>query len=223
MDMEGLVNHTFHMYDGLVGRLGNIQDNTVDGSVEEGEAEPVENRNEEPDLMETEPGAERNTLASEDNLAEEEMPDDDIPAIQHRPPTRHQLLEESARTPLFAGSSVTQLGSTLLLLNCLRTHGASNMLVNEVFSILSKSVLPKPNSLPVNEYQASKVLNDLGLAYDLIHCCPGPSTCILFRGDDYKDLEQCPKCQASRYKRVGKSKVPIKVPLPFNSKVAANV
>jgi hypothetical protein len=24
--------------------------------------------------------------------------------------------------------------------------------------------------------------------------------CILYRGDDYKDLDSCPKCDASRYK-----------------------
>jgi hypothetical protein len=31
-----------------------------------------------------------------------------------------------------------------------------------------------------------------------IHACR--NHCILYRGDDYKDLESCPKCGASRYK-----------------------
>ena len=85
------------------------------------------------------------------------------------------------------------------------------MLVNEVFSILSKSMLPFVNSLRPNEYHASKVLKQLDLAYETIHCCSGPSTCIHFRGHKYKDMTQCPRCQAPRYKQVGKSRVPLKV------------
>lgn len=98
-----------------------------------------------------------------------------------------------------------------MLLNCLRTYGASNMLVNELFAILSKSMLPKINSLPQNEYHASKVLKRLGLAYETIHCCPGSRTCVLFRGNELKDLARCPVCGADRFKQVGRSKVPVKV------------
>ena len=66
------------------------------------------------------------------------------------------------------------------------------------------------NSLPSNEYRGSKVLKQLGLAYNTIHCCPGPKTCILFWGEEYKDLVRCPVCQAERFKQVGKSKIPVK-------------
>ena len=90
---------------------------------------------------------------------EEGLVDDNLQGIEHGPPTPHQILEDSACTPLFEGAGLTQLGGTLLLLNCLRTHGASNQLMNEVFAILSKSMLSKVNSLPCNEYQASKVLS----------------------------------------------------------------
>ena len=212
-NMERLVQHTFHVYDSLVGTIGNVQDDDLDDTAQ----------------GENEVGRDRDTGLAEDTMdyagegqqpaaapdapdtMEEDMADDDLMAMEQGPPTPHQILEESATTPLFPGSGLTQLGGTLLLLNSLRTHNASNQLVNEIFGILSKSLLPKVNSLPKNEYQASKVLKQLGLGYETIHCCPGPKTCILFRGPDYKELSQCPKCHAERYKMVGKSKVPAKV------------
>ena len=215
LNMTGMVQHVFHMYDGLVGRLGNIQDENeeeqpIDTGVNVGvQAEPELEDEEVPDV---DHGVPCNPEINSEGVApEEDMADDDIAAMECMPPTPEQILEESARTPLYAGSDLTQLGGTLLMLNCLRTHGASYMLVNEVFSILSNSMLPKVNSLPKNKYHASKVLKQLGLAYDTIHCCPGPNTCILFRGEEYKDLDRCPVCNAERYREVGKSRVPVKV------------
>ena len=105
----------------------------------------------------------------------------------------------------------TQLSTTLLLLNCLRTHGASNALVNEIFQLLTRSVLPSVNSLPHSEYQASKLLKQLGLAYDTIHACLGPKTCMLFRSAEKSFLKNCSICGAARYRKVGKTKVPLKV------------
>ena len=214
MDMDGLVQHTFHIYDGLASSIGNVDDRVQGESVYEapGREEDVDDAVDGPQGI----GVDNDTMdmdvmEDEVSAAEEEMPDDDLPAMEPMPPSREQLLEDSACTPLFAGSGLTQLGGTLLLLNCLRTHNASNQLVNEIFAILSKSMLPTANSLLVNEYQASKVLKQLGLGYETIHCCPGPRTCVLFRGAEYKDLMRCPYCNAERYKAVGKSRVPVKV------------
>ena len=137
--------------------------------------------------------------------------DDDVPAMEADVNGDRELLEECSRTPLFAGAKLTQLSSTLLLLNCLRTHGASNLLVNELFQLLSKSILPDVNSLPLSEYSASKILKQLGLAYNTIHVCPGPGACMLFRGPVNSLLQRCGKCGAERYRKVGKSKIPRKV------------
>ena len=209
MAMENLVQHTFHIYDGLVGGVGVAED------IGQQEREP--DGSHEPDAMDhDDPAPEVNVAPSNlDDIPavpqEDGLMDDDLPAMETAAPSQHELLADSALTPLFPGSGLTQLGGTLLMLNCLRTHGASNQLVNEVFAILSKSMLPKVNSLPTSEYQASKVLKRLGLAYNTIHCCPGPKTCVLFRGEDYKDLESCPVCGANRYRLVGKTKVPLRV------------
>jgi hypothetical protein len=81
------------------------------------------------------------------------------------------ILEDNSTTPLFADAQLSCLSATLLLLNCLRVHGASNALINELFTLLSKSVLLTANSLPTSEYSASKMLRHLGLGYELIHSC----------------------------------------------------
>ena len=214
MNMHGLVQHTFHIYDGLAAGIGAVDDQVGGESIYEEE----QGRREFPEPNEIPDNAERVPPHVDVEMDEQEVPavdedmaDDDLEAMEPMPLTRHQILEDSAKTPLFAGSGLTQLGGTLLLLNCLRTHGASNILVNEVFAILNKSLLPTVNSLPPNEYHASKILKQLGLAYESIHCCPGPKTCVLFRGEMYKDLIRCPICNAERFKQVGKSRVPLKV------------
>jgi hypothetical protein len=119
------------------------------------------------------------------------------------------FLEDNATTPLFASAQLSTLSATLLILNCLRIHGASNALISELFTLLSKSVLPAINSLPSIEYAASKMLRQLGLAYELIHACP--QGCILFRGPTAENLTECSKCNASRFRKVGKSLVLAKV------------
>jgi hypothetical protein len=106
-------------------------------------------------------------------------------------PTKNPLLEDTATTPLFVGAHLSCLSATLLILNCLRVHGASNALISELLMLLSKSVLPSINCLPSSEYLASKMLTQLGLAYELIHACP--SRCMLFRGVDSEHITHCSK------------------------------
>ncbi|KAG9449485.1 hypothetical protein H6P81_009450 [Aristolochia fimbriata] len=78
---------------------------------------------------------------------------------------------------------------------------------------LFKDALPSDNTLPGSWYEAKKMMYDLGLDYEKIHACP--NNCILFR-NEYKDLNNCPKCSTSRWKEKkggveGKHTVPIKV------------
>ncbi len=67
------------------------------------------------------------------------------------------------------------------------------------------SILPRPNTLPSNEYEASNTLKKLGLAYNVIHACPKGHN--LFYGQ-YENDQNCPQCGLIRYKLVGKSLVP---------------
>ena len=117
------------------------------------------------------------------------------------------LLDES-HIPLFAGSDLSRLEATLLFVNVLRTHKATNACINEILNLLAKVILPKPNSMPTSEGNASNMLTRLGLRYESIDVCK--NGCVLFR-DRNAEMESCPICNVSRFRRVGMSKVPHKV------------
>ena len=55
------------------------------------------------------------------------------------------------------------------------------------------------NKVPTNTYYAKKLISLLTIGIEKIHTCR--THCILYRGDDFRDLESCSKCGASRYKK----------------------
>ena len=59
-------------------------------------------------------------------------------------------------------------------------------------------MFPKNNELPASTYEAKKVVCPLGLEVQNIHACP--NDCILYRGEEYENLNACPVCGALRYK-----------------------
>ena len=83
-----------------------------------------------------------------------------------------------------------------------------NKCISEMLHLLAKVILPKPNSMPATETIASSMVSRLGLRYAAIDACR--NGCVLFR-KGYAELETCPACQSSRFRRVGLSKVPQKV------------
>jgi hypothetical protein len=116
---------------------------------------------------------------------------------------------ESARTPLFPNASLQQLNALVQLLSIFEAHESADSLTSEVLAFLSTRMLPQPNTLPASTYEASKILGKLGLDYRSIHACP--NGCILYRGKNYGDLQECPTCRAPRRKPFGKSDVPAKI------------
>jgi hypothetical protein len=58
-------------------------------------------------------------------------------------------------------------------------------------------VLPKPNFVPTDTYQARKLIRPLKMGVERIHAYP--NHCIFYRGV-FKDLTKCPNYGASRYK-----------------------
>ena len=115
---------------------------------------------------------------------------------------------EASKVPLFAGSLVSLLSATIIIMNCSRVHGVPSAFVNELLHVLSQVILPQPNSLPSSEVAASSMLKKLGLGYDIIHCCA--NGCVLFRGLN-KDAKECPTCRKPRFRLHGKSMVPWRV------------
>lgn len=117
-------------------------------------------------------------------------------------------LNDECRTPLFCGSSLSRLDSTLMFMNVCRTHKVTNACITELLHLFSKVILPVPNSLPTSEGIATSMVSRLGLKYKAIDACK--NGCVLYRRE-YAELESCPICEAGRFKRVGLSRVPSKV------------
>ena len=143
--------------------------------------------------------------ASNDNTSDGEDLEDLLGQIPNDRMGSNPDIDIAATLPLYEGSTLSMLCATLLIVNCCKTHGVSNMFMNELLMLLSMSILPVGNSLPKTEYEATKILKRLGLAYNMIHACP--SGCCLFKGD-LEDKEQCPVCEADRYRMCGRSRVP---------------
>ena len=117
-------------------------------------------------------------------------------------------LNDESHTPLFCGSTLSRLEATLLFMNVFRTHKATNACISEIMHLLATVVLPMPNSLPSSEPVATTMISRLGLKYHAIDACK--NGCVLYRNGN-AELQTCPVCHASRFKRVGASKVPHKV------------
>ena len=142
--------------------------------------------------------------ASSDSPSEVEDLEDLLGQIPHDRLGSNPATDIAATLPLYEGASLSMLCATLLIVNCCKTHGVSNMFLNELLMLLSMSILPVGNCLPKTEYEATKIMRRLGLAYHMIHACP--NGCCLFKGA-LEEAEQCPVCEADRYRRSGRSRV----------------
>jgi hypothetical protein len=93
--------------------------------------------------------------------------------------------------------SKKKLGSTLELLQWKAQTGLSDKGFEKLLKIVKK-MLPKDNEFPTSTYEAKKIVCPLGLEVQKIHACPNDS--ILYRGEEYENLNACPMCCAFRYK-----------------------
>ncbi|XP_019189401.1 PREDICTED: uncharacterized protein LOC109183793 [Ipomoea nil] len=112
-------------------------------------------------------------------------------------PHEFKSLFDNAEKRLFPGSTkFTKLSGVLKLYNLKAKNGWSDKSFTGLLELL-KDMLPGDNELPNSTYEAKKMLYPLSMDIEKIHACP--NDCILYRRD-YKDLNVCPKCAASRYK-----------------------
>ena len=115
---------------------------------------------------------------------------------------RMEVLKKAAKKPLYDESKsytkeFTMLRAVLKLLMAKARYGPSDAEF-DVFLSIVRDMLPKENKVLANTYYAKKLISLLTMGVEKIHACI--NHCILYRGDDYKDLDSCPKCGASRYK-----------------------
>jgi hypothetical protein len=90
-----------------------------------------------------------------------------------------------------------KLGSTLELLRWKAENGVTDSGFNKL-PIMMKKLLPRDNELPASTYEAKKLVCPLGLDVQKIHAYP--NDCIIYRGEEYENLDACPVCTAQRYK-----------------------
>ena len=110
---------------------------------------------------------------------------------------------------LFAGSTNSNLGATVMIVNLVATHPCiTEKAADDIFATM-KCLLPGDNNLPGSLYQAKSLTNRLGLGFSNIDgCCNG---CVLFDKPDKKDMDMCPICQSPRYKDMFHRTRPLKV------------
>nr|CAE01902.2 OSJNBa0059D20.14 [Oryza sativa Japonica Group] len=106
---------------------------------------------------------------------------------------------EDHRTSLYPGCEQghKKLDTTLEFLQWKAQNGVSDKAFGDLLKLV-KNILPEGNKLPETTYEAKKIVCPLGLEVQKIHACP--NDCILYRGEDYENLEACPVCKALRYK-----------------------
>ena len=184
---------------------GEEDENIVEGGTiaEGGFASPAESGGSTESSSDSSGG--ESTDASDDLQSDAEDLEDLLGQIPNENMGSNPEFDIAATLPLYEGSTLSMLCATLLIVNCCKTHGVSNTFMNELLMLLSMSILPLGNCLPKTEYEASKILRRLGLTYNMIHACP--SGCCLFKGD-LEDADKCPVCDADRFRRCGRSKVP---------------
>jgi hypothetical protein len=121
--------------------------------------------------------------------------------------TRLDLLDELSRQatrPLYDGINASIVSATIVLINMAVVHNVPNEYLNELLKYINTVLLPCPNQLPRNYYEAKNIIKKLGLNYKKIHACP--HGCVLYR-KEYENLTSCPKsgCGKSRYMPNSKS------------------
>nr|ABF99295.1 transposon protein, putative, CACTA, En/Spm sub-class [Oryza sativa Japonica Group] len=133
------------------------------------------------------------------DLLQNMLRDVEDPAQNERDGMKFSRLVSDSETPLYAGCKAkhTKLSVTLNLMKLKASSGWTDKSFTDLLGIL-KAMLPIENTLPETTYEAKQVLCPLGLEIRRIHACP--NDCILYH-KQYADLDACPVCKASRYKR----------------------
>ena len=192
LDITGLIQNTFNQYEKMT-RVAEEQRQVVFL---------------EPDVVPTSLGLEQPPpLGTEDGGEDINLPAN---GEAHHILAAQRILEENSNTLLFAGSRLSSLSATMILLQCCRTHKCTSAFITELLTIIRSAILPEINTLPASEYAATKPMQKLGLEHVDIDVCP--NGCMLYcRGDQQRDTCSKPNSGAPRFKRVGASHVPHKV------------
>src|SRR4051812_49872874 len=118
-------------------------------------------------------------------------------------------LDLDSKTPLYEGCQPedTHLSFTLGLLKTNAKNKWSDTSLDEHLNFLQETY-PKGNLCLTNIEEAKKIVCPLDLPHVRYHACI--NDCIIYRNEN-AEKTICPECNASRYKKDGKTKTPQKV------------
>jgi hypothetical protein len=107
---------------------------------------------------------------------------------------------------LWEGCTLTSGAYTLGMCKIKTDHNNSEAAMNELYRLVSRG-LPEGHEAPKTSYAAKKTLSTTGLEYVNYDACPNHY--ILYCGNQYSPLTQCPICHMSCYQP--NTKTPIQV------------
>lgn len=116
-------------------------------------------------------------------------------------------LLRQAVEPLYPGSTTSRLQFSIILMSLCTLFSISHHGLDEILTFLKHDVLPAENQCPKNSYEMKTLLMKLGLSHESIHCCSCGKTLYW---KENAELDNCPKCQKSRYIE-GSDIVPVRV------------
>lgn len=96
-------------------------------------------------------------IDGENNATNEEPPNLDVgPEVDYEKETSNMFQE--AQTTFYKLCSISRFIAILLLMNLVITYGASNVFVDELFTLMKVDLFSKDNNLPKSLYHAKNVV-----------------------------------------------------------------
>jgi hypothetical protein len=110
---------------------------------------------------------------------------------------KYDDLLKKADKPFHGKIRHSKLSATVHMYNLKCVGGVTNMIFSTLLEFVNQLLPDDGEALPVNTYEATKFLRDIGLEYQKISTCR--NDCMLFWKDN-KDLDSCVKCGQSKWK-----------------------
>ncbi|XP_059281257.1 uncharacterized protein LOC132034945 [Lycium ferocissimum] len=118
----------------------------------------------------------------------------------------YQEFEEASR-PLWVGCAHSKLSIAVRMIIIKANWSVVETAMDSMIKLVGEIVSPEYD-IPKNYYQAKRLVSNLGLSYNNIHCCS--NGCMLFYKED-ADLNECKFCGHARFRQAPSGKmVPIK-------------
>ncbi|KAE8688117.1 hypothetical protein F3Y22_tig00111000pilonHSYRG00125 [Hibiscus syriacus] len=98
--------------------------------------------------------------------------------------------------PIWVGSNQSKLSVVSELIHLKAQYRIPKACYDDLCRIMQK-LMPENNVMPKNIYETKKLVRDMGLSVQKIHCCR--NGCMIYWGSDF-ELSECKFCDHPRYK-----------------------